>query len=152
MHPRYSQPQFRQSHGKPLLYQSIVKWSMRRGQLFSANRMAPNQRVVGDAHHPLRFLRGSCRNHAKNHAGHLEGLFVGALIGLAQHSLSRDWKSTTNAWKSSYQPSNFDRRYSKVARGSPFVKMSPSCSTVSIFRSLMPRRWISSRNHTVDTA
>ena len=35
-----------------------------------------------------------------------------------------------------YHPIILSRRYSKVSQGSPFVKMSPSCLTVSIFNRL----------------
>ena len=71
-----------------------------------------------------------------------------------RHSLSRLYLKQMVRYKietrmHNYQPIILDRRYSNVGWERPLVKISPSCSVVSIFRSLIPRLWISSRNQIV---
>ena len=54
------------------------------------------------------------------------------------------WHTNTN-----YQPMSFFRRYSNCTRGRALVKISPSCSTVSIFINLILSVLINSRNQIV---
>ena len=48
-----------------------------------------------------------------------------------------------------YQPHNFSRRYSNTTFDKSLVKISPSCSCVSTFTILIPRRTICSLNQIV---
>ena len=75
-------------------------------------------------------------------------------VDLCWHFLSRLYLKQLDRYKietrmHNYQPIIVDQRYSNVGWERPLVKISPSCSLVSIFKSLIPRLWISSRNQIV---
>ncbi len=58
---------------------------------------------------------------------------------------SKHWTDTRSKQeKCAYQPMILDQRYSNVGLARPLVNISPSCSKVSIFKSLIPRLLISS--------
>ncbi len=79
---------------------------------------------------------------------------MGFPLNLYWHSLSKlyskHWTDTRSKQeKCAYQPMILDQRYSNVGWARPLVNISPSCSEVSIFKSLIPRLLISSQNQIV---
>ncbi len=65
-------------------------------------------------------------------------------VSCTQHSLSKECLLSAN-----YHPMSRFWRYSNTAFTSPSVKIFPSCSDVSIFKSLIPLFMISSQNQIV---
>jgi muconolactone delta-isomerase len=79
---------------------------------------------------------------------------MGFTLNLYQHYLlklySKHWTDTRlKQEKCAYRPMILDRRYSNVGLAKPLVNISPSCSEVSIFKSLIPYLLISSQNQIV---
>ncbi len=95
---------------------------------------------------PVRPLR-----HSPHSLASVKDMYVkmGFPLNLYQHSLSKlyskHWTDTRSKQeKCAYQPMILDQRYSNVGLARPLVNISPSCSEVSIFKSLILRLLISS--------
>jgi hypothetical protein len=100
---------------------------------------------------PVRPLRHSPHSLASVKDMNVE---MGFPLNLYRHSLSKLYsKHVTDARskqeKCAYKPMILDRRYSNVGLARPLVNISPGCSEVSIFKSLIPCLLISSQNQIV---
>jgi hypothetical protein len=100
---------------------------------------------------PVRLL---C--HSPHSLASVKDMYVemGFPLSLYRHSLSKfyskHWTDTRSKQeKCAYQPMILDQRYSDVGLARPLVNISPSCSEVSIFKSLIPRLLISTQNQIV---
>jgi hypothetical protein len=129
-------------------YASTAIMPVRQYSHYAITPVRPLRQYASTAITPLRQYGHSTIHHS---LASVKDMYVemGFPLNLYRHSLSKlyskHWTDTRSKQeKCAYQPMILDQRYSNVGLARPLVNVSPSCSEVSIFKSLIPRLLISS--------